>query len=274
MPPKSLTRWRPIRSIWCWLHSASLNSSSLRGLPAVPAFTTRPPVSSSWPRAFASVSTKLDPPGRRRRLPRRDGRDALQQSGSQSPGPPPAATWDTGELSALQTRALRYAIAGHYDYVLTVDGDGRHPPGTGARLVLDNSFRRISMCASARVSSRPGTMPARLEPASRDDHVFLAGPAGHGSTVLRHDVGAQAMRRTVLEPLTAMELRRFPWSEAIVYLMRLGWRVGEYPVIDGGQAPRAIHVYAGRPRHYPLRTPDDGDHRLARASLTRRTRHP
>src|SRR5258705_12347758 len=58
-----------------------------------------------------------------------------------------------------------------------------------------------------------------------------------------------------------MELRRFSCrSHRLSHATRTSRR--RISGNDAGEAARAVHVYAGSPRHVPSEDPDDGDHRL------------
>jgi glycosyltransferase involved in cell wall biosynthesis len=243
-----------------------MNSSSLRGLLAVPAYNEAAGLKLLVMRlreCFPELDVLVVDDGSRD-----ETAATLQQLGVVSA----RHLCNLGYGRAIQT-ALRYAIAGHYDYVLTVDGDGQHPPEE-ARLVLDHFLSSdLDVCIGSRfIATRnyAGTPWSR-----RLGMITFSWMARLVTGQRFYDTtsGLKAMRRTVFEPLTRWNFVDFH-AEAIVYLMRLGWSVGEYPVtMQDRRHGQSMYKLADLVT-YPLKTLMMVIIASAQASLTRRTRHP
>jgi len=243
-----------------------MNSSSRRGLLAVPAYNEAAglePLVARLRECFPELDLLVVDDGSRD-----ETAETLRQVGVVSA----RHLCNLGYGRAIQT-ALRYAIAGHYDYVLTVDGDGQHPPEE-ARRVLDHFLSSdLDLCIGSRfVATRDyaGTPLGR-----RVGMVTFSWLARLVTGQRFYDTtsGLKAMRRTVFDPLTRWNFVDFH-LEAIVYLMRLGLRVGEYPVTmqerrHGQSMYTLAHLVT-----YPLKTLMMVVIASAQASLTRRTRRP
>jgi glycosyltransferase involved in cell wall biosynthesis len=242
-----------------------MNSSSLRGLLAVPAYNEAAalePLVTRLRECFPELDLLVVDDGSRDQTA-----ETLHQLGVISA----RHLCNLGYGRAIQT-ALGYAIAGHYDYVLTLDGDGQHPPEE-ARLVLDHFLSSdLDLCIGSRfVATRnyAGTPLSR-----RLGMVTFSWLARLVTGQRFYDTtsGLKAMRRTVFDPLTRWNFVDFH-AEAIVYLMRLGLSVGEYPVTmqerRHGQSMYTLAHFVT----YPLKTLMMVIIASAQASLTRRTRH-
>jgi glycosyltransferase involved in cell wall biosynthesis len=129
---------------------------------------------------------------------------------------------------AIQT-ALKYAIRHRYDALVTIDADGQHQPEqlpgliaeferggydllVGSRYVAGRSYR------AAPIGRRIGMLVFSL----------LVGLVT-GQRIFDTTSGLKAIRARALEPLARWHFVDFH-AEAIVYLMRLGYKVGEHPV--------------------------------------------
>src|SRR5262245_37608632 len=129
---------------------------------------------------------------------------------------------------AIQT-ALLFALRRGYDAVITLDADGQHDPTP----ILPMHEHAIACGYDVLIGSR------FVEPRS-----YAGSPFGRRlgmllfSELVRllakqriYDTtsGLKILQRTVFAPLARWHFVDFH-AEAIVYLMRLGYRVGEYPV--------------------------------------------
>jgi len=129
---------------------------------------------------------------------------------------------------AIQT-AIRFAMSGQYDYVVTVDGDGQHPPAQARTVVEHFLATSVDLCIGSRFVSSRSYVGSPL--ARRLGMVTFSWLARIVTGQRFYDTtsGLKVMRRTIFEPLTRWNLVDFH-AEAIVYLARLGFSVSECPV--------------------------------------------
>jgi glycosyltransferase involved in cell wall biosynthesis len=129
---------------------------------------------------------------------------------------------------AIQT-AIKYALVEGYDALITLDGDGQHDarqiPGLIERfrreewdVLVGSRYIQSRNYASAPLGRRIG-----MQLFSVLTRIVT------GQRVYDTSSGLKMMRRRVFEPLTRWHFVDFH-AEAIVYLMRLGYRIGEYPI--------------------------------------------
>lgn len=129
---------------------------------------------------------------------------------------------------AIQT-AIKYALGEGYEALVTLDGDGQHDarqiPGmierfkseewdvlVGSRYVQSRNYSDAPL--GRRIGMQLFSVMTRLVT---------------GQRVYDTSSGLKIMRRCVFEPLTQWHFVDFH-AEAIVYLMRMGYRIGEYPI--------------------------------------------
>jgi glycosyltransferase involved in cell wall biosynthesis len=129
---------------------------------------------------------------------------------------------------AIQT-AIKYALVEGYDALITLDGDGQH----AARQIPDmiDRFGREDwdvLVGSRYVQSR-NYSDAPLGRRIGMQLFSMLTWTVTGQRVYDTSSGLKIMRRCVFEPLTQWHFVDFH-AEAIVYLMRLGYRIGEYPI--------------------------------------------
>lgn len=130
---------------------------------------------------------------------------------------------------AIQT-AIKFALAGGHDALLTLDADGQHDP-TQLPALLE-AFERASwdLCVGSRyVKSRSyaGVPLGRRIGMWTFSRVLalLTGRRIYDTTS-----GLKLFRRSVFTPLTLWHFVDFH-AEALAYLLRLGFDVAEYPIV-------------------------------------------
>jgi glycosyltransferase involved in cell wall biosynthesis len=129
---------------------------------------------------------------------------------------------------AVQT-ALKYAQAFGYDAIVTLDGDGQHDPASLPGLL--DSFEKYGydLCIGSRYlmsrSHRGAPLGRRLGMFSFSALTALL----TGRQIYDTTSGFKAMRRSIFEPLVRWHFVDFH-AEALVYLLRLDYKVGEHPV--------------------------------------------
>jgi glycosyltransferase involved in cell wall biosynthesis len=153
---------------------------------------------------------------------------------------------------AIQT-AIKYALAEGYDALITLDGDGQHDAGQIPGMVARFRSEEWDVLVGSRyVQSRDYTGA----PLGRRIGMQLFSVLTRiltGQRVYDTSSGLKIMRRCVFEPLTRWHLLDFH-AEAIVYLMRMGYRVGEYP-IGVGERKHGQSMYSALSHlAYPLKT--------------------
>src|SRR5207244_1994658 len=129
---------------------------------------------------------------------------------------------------AIQT-AIKYALRPGYRALITLDADGQHAPEQV--LAMYEDFVRSDL--DCLVGSRYVAIGNyRLAPWGRrlGMQVFsLLTAAVTGRRIYDTTSGLKILKGSVFEPLTHWHFVDFH-AEAIVYLSRLGYGVGEYPI--------------------------------------------
>ena len=157
-----------------------------------------------------------------------------------------------GYARAIQT-AIKYALACDYDTLITLDADGQHHPEQVLALYAESINRGWDVLIGSRYV---GTRDYSHSPLGRrlGMQVFsLFVKLAAGQRVYDTSSGLKVMKSTVFEPLAQSLFVDFH-AEAIVYLIRLGYRVGEYPITVAerthGQSMYSILSHL----KYPLKT--------------------
>jgi glycosyltransferase involved in cell wall biosynthesis len=129
---------------------------------------------------------------------------------------------------AIQT-AIKYALACNYDILITLDADGQHHPeqvlslyqadvASGWDVLIGSRYVKTQDYSQSPLGRRIGM------------HLFsLLVRAITGQRIYDTTSGLKVIRRSVFEALTHWHFIDFH-AEAIVYLLRLGYRVSEYPI--------------------------------------------
>lgn len=169
---------------------------------------------------------------------------------------------------AIQT-AIKYALKYDYDLLITLDADGQHHPEQ-VRDLYDESMK--GGCHVLIGSRHAKARNYSYAPLSRRVGMWLFSvlvKAATGRRVYDTTSGLKVFRRETFEPLTYWHFVDFH-AEAIVYLMRLGYSVGEYP-ITVSERVRGRSMYSALSHlKYPLKTSMMVLLGAVQAALTRR----
>lgn len=173
---------------------------------------------------------------------------------------------------AIQT-AIKYALNCDYDMLITLDADGQHHPEQvqalfgesinvgwdvliGSRYIMTRNYSESPL--GRRVGMQLFSVLVK----------FVA-----GQRIYDTSSGLKVIKRSVFEPLAYWHFVDFH-AEAIVYLMRLGYRVGEYPITAAerthGQSMYSMFSHF----KYPLKTFMMVLLGVIEASLRRRRKQP
>jgi glycosyltransferase involved in cell wall biosynthesis len=153
---------------------------------------------------------------------------------------------------AIQT-ALKFALRHGYDALITLDADGQHDPAPIGRMYEAAMRDGWDVLIGSRYV-KPRTYAG--SPLGRRLGMKLFSVLVH--LVARQRIydttsGLKVIRRTVFEPLVRWHFVDFH-AEAIVYLMRLGYRVGEHP-ITAAERRHGESMYSALSHiTYPLKT--------------------
>ncbi len=153
---------------------------------------------------------------------------------------------------AIQT-AVKYALSCDYNVLITLDADGQHHPEQ-IQSIYDESIR----------SGWDVLIGSRYVSAQNYSHNPLGRRAGMQvfSLLVRlitkqriYDTtsGLKVIKRNVFEPLSHSHFVDFH-SEAIVYLIRLGYRIGEYPITVSERTQGQSMYSTLSHLKYPLKT--------------------
>ena len=157
-----------------------------------------------------------------------------------------------GYARAIQT-AIKYALARNYDTLITLDADGQHHPEQVLALYAES----ISNGWDVLIGSRyVGTKDYSQSPLGRRIGMQLFSllvKLASGQRIYDTSSGLKVMRRKVFEPLAQSLFVDFH-AEAIVYLIRLGYRVGEYPITAAERTHgQSMYSFLSHLK-YPLKT--------------------
>jgi glycosyltransferase involved in cell wall biosynthesis len=153
---------------------------------------------------------------------------------------------------AIQT-AVKYALSCDYDVLITLDADGQHHPEQ-IQGIYDESFR--SDCHILIGSRYVNGYNYSQSPLGRRIGMQLFSLLVRLITKQRiYDTtsGLKVIKRDVFEPLSHWHFLDFH-SEAIVYLIRLGYRIGEYPITVSERSQGQSMYSALSHLKYPLQT--------------------
>ena len=129
---------------------------------------------------------------------------------------------------AIQTAVLYAARAG-YDRLITLDADGQHDPGQVRSLLAEFDSGRFDILIGSRyVASRTYTGVPFGRRVGMQLFSILVGVTA-GRRIYDTTSGLKVIGHQAFEPLTHWHFIDFH-AEALVYLMRLGYRVGEFPI--------------------------------------------
>jgi len=129
---------------------------------------------------------------------------------------------------AIQT-AVQYAFSEKYDTLIILDADGQHHPEQIAGMVQEFINQGWDVLIGSRyVESRKYSGAPFGRRRGMQLFSTLTGLVT-GQHIYDTSSGLKIMRRSVFEPLTRWHFVDFH-AEALVYLIRLGYRIGEYPI--------------------------------------------
>ena len=169
---------------------------------------------------------------------------------------------------AVQT-AIIYALDCDYDALITLDADGQHRPEQVEGLLREFEAGGCDVLIGSRYIAK-GSYPGVPLGRRLGMQLFsLIVKLVVGQRVYDTSSGLKVMRRTVFDPLTHWHFVDFH-AEAIVYLMRLGYRVGEFPVTVAERTQgRSMYTLVNYFK-YPLKTSMLVLLGIIQAGLTRR----
>jgi glycosyltransferase involved in cell wall biosynthesis len=157
-----------------------------------------------------------------------------------------------GYDSAIQT-ALKYAHQMNYSALITLDADGQHNPEQVQRLYCESRELGWDMLIGSRYSE---TRDYSNAPIGRRIGMRLFSRLVKiltGRTIYDTTSGLKVMRRSTFLPLIRWHFLDFH-AEAIVYLIRLGFRVGESSIsVTERTAGRSMYSFTSL-FTYPLNT--------------------
>lgn len=169
---------------------------------------------------------------------------------------------------AVQT-AIMYALDCGYDALITLDADGQHQPEQVGGLLREFEAGGCDVLIGSRYIAGGGYRGAPLGRRVGMQLFSLIVKLVVGQRVYDTSSGLKVMRRTVFDPLTHWHFVDFH-AEAIVYLMRLGYRIGEYPVTVADRTQgRSMYTLVNHFK-YPLKTSMLVLLGIIQAGLTRR----
>jgi len=153
---------------------------------------------------------------------------------------------------AIQTAVL-YAERAGYDRLVTLDADGQHDPAqVGALLAEFDSGRWDLLVGSRYVVGRQYTgVPFGRRIGMRLFSSLVGLMTGH--RIYDTTSGLKVIGRQTFTPLTKWQFIDFH-AEALVYLMRLGYRIGEYPITVADRRHGTTMYSALSHVKYPLKT--------------------
>ena len=169
---------------------------------------------------------------------------------------------------AIQT-AIMYALDSDYDALITLDADGQHQPEQIEGLLREFEAGDCDVLIGSRYIAGGGYRSAPFGRRIGMKLFSLIVKLVVGQRVYDTSSGLKAIRRTVFDPLTHWHFVDFH-AEAIVYLMRLGYRIGEYPVTVAERTQgRSMYTVVNYFK-YPLKTSMLVLLGIIQAGLTRR----
>lgn len=173
---------------------------------------------------------------------------------------------------AIQT-AIKYALQRQYDLLITLDADGQHHPEQVLSLYRETMQRGWDVLIGSRyVKTRDysqSPLGRRIGMRLFSQLVWII--TGH--RIRDTTSGLKAIRRPVFESLTHWHFIDFH-AEAIVYLLRLGYTIGEHP-ITVAERTQGTSMYSMLSHFtYPLKTVLILLLGVVEAGLTRKRKDP
>jgi glycosyltransferase involved in cell wall biosynthesis len=169
---------------------------------------------------------------------------------------------------AIQT-AVKYAIRNDYDALITLDADGQHYPEEIRGLFEEFVNGHWDMLIGSRYINRRSYSGVPLGRRIGMSLFSTVTKSTTGKRVYDTTSGLKVIGRNVFEPLSYWYFVDFH-AEAIVYLLRLGYQVGEYPISIARRMKGTSMYNALSHFKYPLKTLLMALLGIVQASLTRR----
>lgn len=153
---------------------------------------------------------------------------------------------------AIQT-AIKYAMRHGYELLVTLDADGQHDPAQLPGLIDAAGRSSWDLCLGSRYVQSRSYLDAphgrRLGMATLSMVVRLT----TGKRIYDTTSGLKVIRRSTFDALSRWHFVDFH-AEAIVYLVRLGYSLGEYPItIAPRQHGSSMYTLVSSIK-YPLKT--------------------
>lgn len=153
---------------------------------------------------------------------------------------------------AIQT-AIKYALKCNYDVLITLDADGQHAPEQVPDLYQESINAGWDVLIGSRYVKTRDYSHVTLGRRIGMQHFSILVKLITGRRIYDTTSGLKLMRRTVFEPLTHWHFVDFH-AEAIVYLMRLGYNIGEYPITTAERMHGQSMYSTLSHLKYPLKT--------------------
>lgn len=129
---------------------------------------------------------------------------------------------------AIET-AIKYALRRNYDVLITLDADGQHHPEQVQELYRESVEAHWDVLIGSRNVKTHSYSHAPLGRRLGMQLFSTLVKAVAGQRIYDTTSGLKVIQRRAFEPLTRWHFVDFH-AEAIVYLLRLGYRVGEHPI--------------------------------------------
>ncbi|MBN1997986.1 glycosyltransferase family 2 protein [candidate division KSB1 bacterium] len=153
---------------------------------------------------------------------------------------------------AIQT-IVKFALKNGYDGLITLDADGQHQPEQIRELIRSFENSDVDMIIGSR---HLGKNAYKNIPFGRKIGMLLFSRIVGllcGKRIYDTSSGLKAIRKTVFKPLIECNFVDFH-AEAIVYLMRLGYKLDEFPItVAERTAGESMYSFLNHFK-YPLKT--------------------
>jgi glycosyltransferase involved in cell wall biosynthesis len=153
----------------------------------------------------------------------------------------------------IQT-AVKYALRNNYDVLITLDADSQHYPEQVRSLLEELTNGKWDMVIGSRHDN--GRRNYSGVPVGRRIGMQLFSilvKLASGKRIYDTSSGLKVMARSVFMPLTYWHFVDFH-AEAIVYLLRQGYRIREYPIVVAKRVTGKSMYSALSYLKYPLKT--------------------
>ena len=153
---------------------------------------------------------------------------------------------------AIQT-AVKYALSCNYDVLITLDADGQHHPEQIQSIYEESIRSDWDVLIGSRYVNAQNYSQNPLGRRAGMQIFSLLVRLITKQRIYDTTSGLKVIKRDVFEPLSHWHFVDFH-SEAIVYLIRLGYRIGEYPITVSERKQGQSMYSALSHLKYPLKT--------------------